>query len=35
MRSKDEKESLYLFQSRLDQILNLTHSLCKLSRAID
>jgi hypothetical protein len=32
---KDEKESLCLFQSRLDQILNLTHSLYKLSRAID
>jgi IS5 family transposase len=35
MQPKDKKDSLYLFQSRLDQILNLTHSLCKLSLAID
>lgn len=35
MQPKNEKDSLYRFLSRLDRILNVTHLLCKLSRAID
>jgi len=35
VRHKNEKSPLHLFQSRLEQILNLDHSLVKLSKAID
>jgi len=35
MYPKSEQDSLSLFQSRLEQILNLSHPLCKLSPAID
>jgi IS5 family transposase len=35
MQHKNQKSPLHLFQSRLDQILNMEHPLVKLSHAID
>ena len=35
MKHKNEKSPLHLFQSRLDQILNMEHAMVKLSKAID
>lgn len=35
MKHKNEKSPLHLFQSRLDQILNMQHPLIKLANAID
>lgn len=35
MKHKNEKSPLHLFQSRLDQILNMEHAMVKLAKAID
>jgi IS5 family transposase len=35
MRHKKQKSNMDLFRSRLDQIIDLRHPLCKLARAID
>lgn len=35
MQPKNQEDSLYLFQARLEQIIDLKHPLCKLSHAIN